>query len=323
MRYEPEKTCVVIKTINSPEAIAKWLDVGLRVIVVGSPDSDPYDWRPVKHGDIVYLSYGFLEDRWPELFHCLPTRPGRADYALKMLGYLYARSLGYDYVFETDDDNYPLPWFHDAIKTGLEWQGVQSVSGRKGWLNSFAPFGYPYVWPRGFPLNLPKHDFFWGGRHDRDSVYVAQFMIDGEPDRDAYHRLVHPEQKQYVFNGPSFVSKSLCPFNSQATMWDMRYALSGMYFPVTVSWRETDIIRSYLYQTERFVLYCKSAVIQERNEHDLIVDLREEDAFQMRAVEWSQSNVRNNYDDSLRFWAGDADRELRTRDLWLDAVRKV
>ena len=73
---------------------------------------------------------------------------------------------------------------------------------------------------------------------------------------------------------------SWCPFNSQNTTW-WRDAFPLMYLPAYCSFRMTDIWRSFVAQRIAWtnnwsVLFHEPTVWQERNEHDLMRDFRDE-----------------------------------------------
>jgi hypothetical protein len=68
----------------------------------------------------------------------------------KNLGYLWAIQNGAQQVYETDDDNELitayLPTF-DGLQAYVYNGTNQTV------VNPYAYFGYPHIWPRGYPLD--------------------------------------------------------------------------------------------------------------------------------------------------------------------------
>ena len=71
-----------------------------------------------------------------------------------------------------------------------------------------------------------------------------------------------------------------CPFNSQNTTW-FREAFPLLYLPSHCSFRMTDIWRSFVAQRIAWtcgwsILFHQSTVWQERNEHNLMNDFRDE-----------------------------------------------
>lgn len=174
------------------------------------------------------------------------------SYKRKMLGYIYAIQHGAEMIFETDDDNYPY---------------------KNAWLNVYEKFGAKRCWPRGFPVG------------------VAQFLVDRDPDVDAIYRMtenkevIFEKRKPILLNGGQY-----CPFNSQATLWP-RELFSMMYFPIDVTDRTTDILRSYiamscLWKLDRTVSFNSPIMYQKRNIHNLLEDFLGEMDLYMHSEEW-------------------------------------
>ena len=212
---------------------------------------------------------------WPRFASQLPWR----HYARKNLGYLYAIKAGARCVFDTDDDNAPLePW--RPCPPG-ETSVVAAVPGSR-WVNVYAHFGAKQVWPRGFPLEqigrCGAPAVVAAGAED---VVVWQGLVEGDPDVDAIFRLTRCDPVTFQPASPLVLpSGSYCPFNSQNTWWT-RLAFPYLYLPTTVTFRFTDILRSLVAQRcfwahgWRLGFHGPTAR-QERNEHDLLVDFRDE-----------------------------------------------
>jgi hypothetical protein len=78
----------------------------------------------------------------------------------------------------------------------------------------------------------------------------------------------------------AFAEGSWCPFNSQNTTW-WSDAFPLLYLPAYCSFRMTDIWRSFVAQRVAWeqgwsVLFHEPTVRQERNEHNLMRDFRDE-----------------------------------------------
>jgi hypothetical protein len=200
-------------------------------------------------------------------------------YARKNIGYLIAMNEAADEILETDDDNIPYNEFF------LPREGSQSarVSERSGWLNIYQYFSDSVIWPRGLPLNearatVPSIDVL----PQRTAMYpVHQGLADENPDVDAVYRLLFPLPIKFK-SGPAVAisGESSCPFNSQNTRW-WPEAYPLLYLPFFCSFRMTDIWRSFVAQCilaarGSGVLFHHSTVYQERNEHDLMRDFRDE-----------------------------------------------
>jgi hypothetical protein len=109
-------------------------------------------------------------------------------------------------------------------------------------------------------------------------VHIQQYLADKHPDVDAVFRLSQPygeiqfnQRKPVILNRGTF-----CPFNSQNTV-TFEAAFPLLYLPSYVSFRMTDIWRSFISQAiiwsqGSFVSFHSSTVFQERNVHDLLHD---------------------------------------------------
>jgi hypothetical protein len=112
---------------------------------------------------------------------------------------------------------------------------------------------------------------------------VFQAVADGDPDVDAVYRLTAPDTSDITFDvAPPLLVPfgSWTPFNSQATTWPIAL-LPLMYLPATCSFRMTDIWRSYIAQRlfpglDARLVITSATVFQDRNEHDLMRDFRDE-----------------------------------------------
>jgi hypothetical protein len=203
------------------------------------------------------------------------------SYSRKNLGYLAAITDGASWILETDDDNLPSGDFFRLDEIARQGFRVPKL---KGWLNVYKYFGNHFVWPRGFPLQFINQED--GGEYFRMdsaevSVPIFQVIADGDPDVDAIFRLTRALPLFFERADPLLVhDNSVTPFNSQATWWKRDVSVL-MYFPSFVSWRAADIWRSLiaqriLHRFEMGLLYFGPLVTQIRNEHNLLVDFKEE-----------------------------------------------
>ena len=203
-------------------------------------------------------------------------------YARKAVGYLLAMRAGAQVIAETDDDNAPLAGFLAPMDRHVTARHAVA----NGWTNV-----YPYfdpdprpVWPRGLPLDAihvppPAAD---GLAEATVDCPIQQGLADGNPDVDAVYRLTRPLPVRFCME-PRHIALgrgSWCPFNSQNTRW-WREAFALMYLPVTCSFRMTDIWRSFVAQRIAWengwsILFHQPTVTQDRNDHDLMADFRQE-----------------------------------------------
>jgi hypothetical protein len=271
-----EALSVVVTSIAAPNAVLGALAEGCRArghqfIVVGDEPS-PADFR------LEGCSFYGLKEQRETGFRFAEACPTR-HYARKNLGYLLAVRGGASVIVETDDDNIPRESFWAERQRR---QSVPSVVGA-GWVNVYRYFTEANVWPRGLPLERVKDavpDFDALSLADADCP-VQQGLADENPDVDAIYRLVAP--LPLSFRGDRRVALargSWCPFNSQNTTW-WREAFALLYLPAYCSFRMTDIWRSFVAQRVAWeqgwsVLFHEPTVWQERNEHNLLRDFRDE-----------------------------------------------
>ena len=111
---------------------------------------------------------------------------------------------------------------------------------------------------------------------------IQQGLADLNPDVDAIYRLTQPLPVSFQ-KEPKRIALghgSICPFNSQNTTW-FREAFPLMYLPSYCSFRMTDIWRSFVAQRIAWtcgwnILFHEATVWQERNEHAIIKDFKDE-----------------------------------------------
>jgi len=241
------------------------------VVVVGDLKT-PSDWS---WPGSQYLSIEEQLVIQPELAKLTPWN----TYARKNLGYLACLAAGATVIFESDDDNGPLPGLVPlAIKASFEGTVVESES---GWINPYRMTNRPDIWPRGLPLEEIQNDATYKSAERRiDNVAVQQWLAAGEPDVDAIYRLTRGESSAELEGGRFAVGHgSFTPFNSQSTAWHSHYEL--MYLPATVSFRMTDIWRSFvalrvMHSVGASLVYMGPGVHQDRNPHNLLSDFESE-----------------------------------------------
>jgi hypothetical protein len=198
-------------------------------------------------------------------------------YSRKNLGYLMAISSGAEIIIETDDDNLPLPEFWNQRNRNVQAQ----TANNKGWLNVYKYFTDSHIWPRGFALERLNDKLKALDGSMLVDCPIQQGLADENPDVDAIYRLTLP--LPISFNKAENIAlgnNSICPFNSQNTTW-FKEAFPLLYLPSYCSFRMTDIWRSFVAQRISWtcgwsVLFHESTVWQERNDHNLMDDFRDE-----------------------------------------------
>lgn len=198
-------------------------------------------------------------------------------YARKNLGYLAAKRNGAEIIIETDDDNLPFDEFWGERKRSVLAHPMVDC----GWLNVYRYFTDRLIWPRGLALE-----------HIQDRVPplpaqavadcpIQQGLASQNPDVDALYRLILPLPVEFQRAGSLALGRnSVCPFNSQNTTW-FKDAFPLLYLPSYCSFRMTDIWRSFVaqriaWECDWSILFHHSTVWQERNDHNLLQDFRDE-----------------------------------------------
>ena len=193
------------------------------------------------------------------------------------MGYLHAYLSGADVVATVDDDNIPLPGWGTNLCVGMPTEGtIFDSDGVSRFFDPLAVTSAPDLWHRGFPLTeLRKRHYVARGSTETIVPDIEASLWLGDPDIDAICRLEHAPYLSSLDAPVPFSSSLIGPFNSQNTFLSRR-ALS-VYFCFTGIGRFDDIWASYHVQAAGLsVVYSEATVRQERNEHDLVVDLRKE-----------------------------------------------
>jgi len=271
-----ETSFVVVTSIQSPTPCMRRLadaarERGFQFVVIGDRKGpEAYELPParlVRFDEQAALPF--------QLGPLLPV----GHYARKNLGYLLAVQGGAGVIYETDDDNAPLPhWVPRDLETA-----ALPVS-RAGWCNVFRAFTQSPIWPRGLPLDevrseLARQQPSAGMRRVRAAI--QQGLANGAPDVDAIWRLTLDQEVNFDAHPPLVLEPRVwCPFNSQNTWW-WPEVFPLLYLPSHCSFRMTDIWRSFvaqrcLWEIGQGVVFFGADVRQERNPHNLLRDFRDE-----------------------------------------------
>lgn len=266
---------IVITSIQPPtssvmEMLSKAQQWGARIIVIGDRKTPQADWPD----GIDFVS---LQDQLGLDFKLAAQLPEN-HYSRKNIGYLIAISRKSPSIFDTDDDNAPLKTWHIRSHTLRARPCTES-----GWINAYRWFSDEHVWPRGLPLADARHGASAakvGELADFVSP-IQQGLANGSPDVDAVWRLLMDRditfREDYSVQLPA---ASWCPFNSQSTWW-FPEAYPLMYLPSFVSFRMTDIWRSFVAQRCLWalgygVVFHGPEMLQDRNQHNLLRDFEQE-----------------------------------------------
>lgn len=334
-----EKIAVVVTSISSStnkvlQGIAEGgQQKGYYFIVIGD-EASPSDFS-LSGCDFYSLK------RQVELELEFPRICPKKHYARKNIGYLLAIQHQASIIIETDDDNIPYQAFWEKRE---RQQNAPTVS-KAGWVNVYKYFTEESIWPRGLPLQVinSQSNPCWDSLSTTavDSP-IQQGLADENPDVDAIYRLILPlPQKFRTDRRIALTSGTWCPFNSQnTTWWSDAYPL--LYLPAYCSFRMTDIWRSFIAQriawaNDWAVLFHEPTVWQERNQHNLMHDFRDEipgylynhlicEALEslnlISGVDKLSDNLRICYEKLVSMSLIEA-QELKLLDAWLNDLSQV
>jgi hypothetical protein len=221
-----------------------------------------------------YLSIKQQEEMGFGLAKLLPKN----HYSRKNIGYLEAIAKGAEVIVETDDDNIPCESFWAKR---VREKRANTLSGA-GWVNVYTYFTSKKIWPRGYPLELIKEYQQFTSKFELVISPIQQSLADGNPDVDAIYRLIGelPVIFDVLQDGIAITKGVMSPFNSQNTTW-FKEAFPLLYLPSFCSFRMTDIYRSFIanrvsWEYDWPIIFTKSTVVQERNEHNILRDFEDE-----------------------------------------------
>lgn len=259
---------IVTTTINPPtKAIESFQTINGWELVVAGDKKTPSDYH-LDRG--IYITPEEQEKYDPLLSEAI----GWNSIQRRNFAFLWAREMKADIVALVDDDNIPMPGWGEDLLVGREIE----VNYYETDLPAFDPVGatnYSHLWHRGYPLQLvSKRDYSRKGRR-RVRVDVQADFWNGDPDVDALCRIVHAPNCTFDPAVFPFAANKPGPFDSQNTF--IRGEMLKDYFVFPHVGRMDDIWPGYYVQALGYqVVYNRPSVYQERNEHDLIRDMRGE-----------------------------------------------
>jgi len=259
---------IVTTTINPPTKAIKLFDAlpGWHLVVIGDQKTPP-DYHL---GNGTYLGPAEQE----KIDKTLSDLIGWNCIQRRNFGLLVAREMGAEIVAVVDDDNIPYDWWGSDLLIGRPIEArVFSTS-----LPAFDPVGatnYPHLWHRGYPLQLlPKRDYSTSTRKVIQAEVQADFW-NGDPDVDAICRMQFAPNCMFDPAIFPISADAISPFNSQNTFLAGRVLKDYFLFPYIG--RMDDIWASYYVQAKgATVVFAAPSVVQERNEHDLVADMKRE-----------------------------------------------
>ncbi len=280
---------IVTTTINPPtKALIRFADIatkdGWSLIIVGDKKTphDLYYEFCKKYECAIYLDPEAQEDLSKELsdligWNCIQRRN---------FGFIEAYNGGAQIIATVDDDNIPYEGWGQNCKVNRKAEYVEFKSSQA----LFDPLSvtFPNLWHRGFPIQLLSERKISNAGLKKREVLVQADMWDGDPDIDAVARITLAPEVKFKPNMIDFGSDKPGPFNSQNTFVSRKVLKDYFMFPHIG--RMDDIWASY-YVQRKFpdcVIYHKASVLQDRNEHDLSVDLDREMIGYKHTLAWTE-----------------------------------
>jgi hypothetical protein len=254
---------IITTTINKPtEATKKFAKLNDWDFLIVGDTKTPHE---------EYKNYNYLHPEDQEkLDKTLSDIIGWKSIQRRNMGFLYALKNGYDYIATVDDDNIPYDNWGEFFKP----QEIDVFSTKFNFFDPLSVTNYNHLWHRGFPLqHVHKKNEVTQTKKFFEKFDVQANLWDGDPDIDAICRMIYsPECK---FNNSWYTTTNLTPFNSQNTILSKK-ALEHYYMFDKVG-RMDDIFGSYILQKKGFnVVFGPSTVYQDRNVHDLTIDMKKE-----------------------------------------------
>ena len=307
----------VVTTIFEPsEAVRRQvrLEGWCLVVIADKISVKEYNpgWFPGQGNDaVVYLTPEEQEAMKIPFVDALPWN----HFGRKNVGFLYAILHGAEIIWDFDDDNLLKFWLRGAAPPGAPSLDA-SVPGEHNCVNghmeallpkehnwpTYNPYpklGAPSLpsWPRGLPLDDIKNPQSFNTTLTSVSVgcsdiAVLQSLAEYQPDVDAIFRFTQPIP--FWFNRskehrPLIIPTGVfTPYNAQATLHFLS-GFFGLFLPVTVNSRVSDIWRSYFAQRlfwdigAKIGFASRPLVVQDRNGHSHIKDFEGENDLYMKS----------------------------------------
>ena len=264
------KIPIVITTINPPtKAVKTFAKLKNYTLFVAGDNKTPKDWT-CNNSEFISI------DEQHKKFKIISKLVSQNHYARKNLAYVIAIQSGAEYLYETDDDNFPNKAFPNFLRKQTVIEEIEAQMS----FNIYSQFTKKNVWPRGIPLNHIQNPI---KRTKKTKVepLIQQSLADLDPDVDAIYRLTNGQVIHFDKNKSfALAPNTYCPFNSQNTYWNKK-VFPLLYLPSTIDSRVTDIWRGYiaqrvLWELDSRLIFLSPSVYQERNIHNFMRDFEQE-----------------------------------------------
>lgn len=275
------KFFVTVTTIQAPTSaitsLAERLGEFEGHLVVAGDSKGPEGFEI--SGPRTFLSLQDQLDGPYELARLLPT----GHYCRKNIAYLEAIARGAQCIYETDDDNAPLPSWKLRTEHIQEARTFDAQDNASRWVNVYGHFSKDLIWPRGLPLDEIRGPLPSATAHGGASLWapIQQGLANGSPDVDAIWRLVLDREFEFEDQSSVYLTRgNWCPFNTQSTWW-WPAAFPLLYVPSYCTFRMCDIWKSFvaqrcIWELGAGVAFHAPEVAQDRNFHDLMRDFHDE-----------------------------------------------
>lgn len=274
------KVAIVSTSINSsPDVYTEWAKCG-DLIVAGDLNAPEALRHHLEQVGGLYLSVA----RQSVVYEALSNTIGWKNIQRRNIAIMYAMQNGYDFVLTVDDDNLPQPTANAFLEGHLANLGVAAQAGwylgsTTGFLNT-GELCVPAFHQRGVPYGINTRPIVVQRDYGMPiEIVVSQAQVVGDPDCDAVERMCYAPNVMAVISDGVVLPGTYAPFNSQATLWRGDWA--GVMACLPHIGRFDDIFASLIFsriaRAYGVTNYVGSPVMrQERNEHDLVKDLRAE-----------------------------------------------
>jgi hypothetical protein len=262
---------IVTTTIFEPsKAVKLFADLsGWQLIVVGDKKTPHDSYRAMP--TLIYLDPEYQETHYKELsdllgWNCIQRRN---------IGYIEAYRRGATVIASVDDDNVPKDGWGANLLLGVSQPIVCYTPTDVSVFDPLSATNHKELWHRGYPLDMILKKNCITSETVIAKPTIQANVWDGDPDVDAISRLTVAPVCKFDDTCFPFCGSVISPFNSQNTFFT-RDAIKD-YFLFPQVGRMDDIWGSYYAQARgHTVVYDKATVVQERNEHDYLVDFSKE-----------------------------------------------
>jgi len=236
------------------------------------------DWKLIVVGDLktpheAYLGYHYLHPKEQDKkYQSLSDKIGWNCIQRRNIGMIEAWTMGAEIIALVDDDNVPYENWGKDLFVGKEITADYYKTSNRVF-DPLSVTNYPHLWHRGYPVSMlnSRLNAEYAGKRKITPLIQAD-LWDGDPDIDAICRITYSPTVKFNVTTPFFSNKP-GPFNSQNTF--LHRSVFPDYFLYPGIGRMDDIWASYTVSKYPMV-YAPASVYQERNQHNLINDMRAE-----------------------------------------------